>query len=194
MSNNIDFKKLWLKQEAIIPDTKELFRKANKYRRNNLYKLIFATIALLLVIVFMIGIWFNYQAKFISTKIGIIVTITAFLVLAVYFTSMFSVLSKKDLEIKEHLKRLIKLKEKQLFLHSTIMRTYIVLLSVGLSLYIYEHTTKMSLFWAIFTYAATLIWIAISWFYLGSKTIKKEQNKINRLIDKFKELREQLTV
>ncbi len=194
MSNNIDFKKLWLKQETIIPDTKELFRKANKYKRNNLYKLIFATIALLLVIVFMVGIWYNYQSKFISTKIGIIIVIIALLLLAVYFSSMFPFLLKKDLEIKEHLKRLIKLKEKQLFLHSTIMRAYIVLLSIGLSLYIYEHTTKMPLFWAIFTYVAALIWIAINWFYLGSKIIIKEQDKINRLINKFKELVEQLRV
>lgn len=192
MNSNIDFKSLWLKQEVIIPDSKGLLKKANSYKKNNLYKLLFASIVLLFTAAFIIGIWYNYNAKFITTKIGIITVIMALFLPGLYFMSMFPILVKKGIEIKEYLNQLIKLKEKQLFLHSTIMSTYIVLLSIGLCLYIYEFTTKMPIFWAVFTYAATLIWIVISWFYFGAKAIKKEQDKINRLINKFKELSEQL--
>ena len=45
---------------------------------------------------------------------------------------------------------------------------------------------------AILTYTVTLAWIAFNWFYLRPKTIKKQQGKLDELINKFEEINNQL--
>ena len=47
MSNNIDIKGLWSKQETPIPDLKELFDKVKKFKKINLRKLIIVNMILL---------------------------------------------------------------------------------------------------------------------------------------------------
>jgi preprotein translocase subunit YajC len=56
----------------------------------------------------------------------------------------------------------------------------------------YEYAGRMTLLWGIFTYAMTLFWMAINWFFIRPKQIKKQQNKINNLIEKFEDVSNQL--
>ena len=93
----------------------------------------------------------------------------------------------------QYLQQLIKLKEKQSFLQKTMLNVYFILLSTGLGLYMIEYTTRMTLIWASFSYGITLSWIALNWFYFRTRTIKKQQAKINELIRRFEELSRQLT-
>ena len=46
MNNNIDLKGLWNKQEADIPDTKELFEKINAYKKRRFGKMTFLLAAI----------------------------------------------------------------------------------------------------------------------------------------------------
>lgn len=67
-----------------------------------------------------------------------------------------------------------------------------VLLSTGIGFYMYEYTQLMTAFWVIFIYGITSIWILFNWFYLRAKQIKKQQFKLDEIIDKFEILNEQL--
>ncbi len=194
MSSNTDFKALWNKQQTAIPELKELFIKTKKFNKINLYKLIFTNVLIILTSVFIGLIWANYQPQLISTKIGIILAILAMTLFLLVYNSTISLLTKKsfDMSSNQYLQQLLKLKQKQLFLQTTMLNIYFFLLSLGISLYIYEYVSRMSIVMAIISYGLIVIWIALNWFYLRPRAIQKQQTKINALINKFKKLNMQL--
>ena len=195
MSNNIDLKELWNKQETAIPETKEFFEKAIKFKRINLIKLLLANILLISTSAFIVFIWFYYQPEMIITKIGIFLIISAIVIYLFVYNQLLPTLMKMGYEINsnEYLRQLLKLKAKQLFLQSTMLNIYFILLSTGICMYMYEHTSRMTFLWAVISYGLTLLWIAVNWFYFRPRTIKKQQTKINELISKFEMLSQQLT-
>ncbi len=195
MSNNTDLKELWHQQETAIPDTKDLFEKANTFKKKNVRKLIIANILLILTSAFIVFIWYYYQPKMITTKIGIILTIFAMVLYLFIYNQIIPLLMTASYEknSNQYLQQLLKLKEKQLFLQNTILNIYFILLSTGICLYMFEYTSRMTLFWAFFSYGITLLWIAVNWFYFRPRTIKKQQAGINELIKKFEMVSRQLT-
>ncbi len=194
MSNNIDLKELWNKQEIKIPETKELFEKAANFKKKNIYKIIFINIALLMTSAFIISIWYYFQPESVTTKIGIVFIILAMVLYLIVYNRMIPLLLNVgyDLNSNQYLQQLLKLKEKQRFLQNTILNIYFILLSTGIFLYMMEYTSRMNVIGAILTYGITFIWIGINWFYFRPKSIKKQEDKINKLIDRFKLLSNQL--
>lgn len=194
MENNIDFKNLWKQQAVTPPDIQDLFTKLKHFKRVSMRKLIITNVLLIATSVFILFIWYRFQPEFISTKIGIVLVILAMVIylfvynkLAVFFKTIDAAQSNS-----EYLKKLISIKAKQHFLQSTMLSLYFILLGLGLSLYMYEYASRMTILWAIVTYAVTLGWIGFTWFYLRPKEIKKEQTRVNNLIAKFEAVNEQL--
>jgi len=194
METNIDFKKIWNKQKIKTPKVEVLYAKANKLKKRNFLKLIVVNIIALLTIAFIGFIWYYYQPELVTTKIGIVLTILAMIIFIFPYNKQFSLLSKTKTEpnSKEYLQQLIKLKEKQTFQQTTILSVYFIILSLGIGLYIFEYVSKMSITWIITSYAITLLWIAINWFYLRPKTIRKQNAKINTLLVEFEKLSHQI--
>jgi len=54
------------------------------------------------------------------------------------------------------------------------------------------YVSKMSLAWGIFAYGITLSWIALNWFYIRPRSIRKQEGKINELIEQFERLNKQV--
>lgn len=194
MTNNIDFKQLWDKQKIETLALEELIKKANEFKKRTRFKLIVASILLLLTCMGISFVWFYYQPELLTTKIGIILCIIAMLAYIAFYNTLTPLLLTKNLETnaKEQLLQLLKLKEKQRFQQTTLLNGYFFLLSLGLGLYMYEYAVRMTLPWAILSYGIVLFWIAINAFYFRPRMIKKQQAKLNKLINKLKELNEQL--
>jgi hypothetical protein len=195
MTDKIDFKEYWKKQEIEIPDTKELIKKASQFKRKTLLRLIAANVLLLAISIAIVFVWYYYQPEFLTTKIGIILCIIAMLVYIVFHNTLAPLLLKKSLELnaKEQLQQLLTLKEKQHFQQTTLLNSYFIMLSLGLGLYMYEYVSRMTLPWAILSYGIVLFWIALNAFYFRPKIIKKQQAQLNELIAQLKDLKEQLT-
>ncbi|MBF4471810.1 MULTISPECIES: hypothetical protein [Flavobacterium] len=194
MENNIDFKNLWKQQAVTPPDIQDLFTKLKHFKGVSMRKLIITNVLLIATSVFILFIWYRFQPEFISTKIGIVLVILAMVIylfvynkLAVFFKTIDDTQSNS-----EYLQKLISIKTKQHFLQSTMMSLYFILLGLGLSLYMYEYASRMTILWAVVTYAVTLGWIGFTWFYLRPKEIKKEQTRVNNLIAKFEAVNNQL--
>lgn len=194
MSTNIDFKKLWKMQEMEIPDTAALFAKADKFKKKNFRKLLFANFILLLTVAFMLFVWYHYQPELITTKIGIVCGILAMVLYLFVYNQMATYLKSNNYEMDSfhYLQQLLKLKAKQLYLQTTITNVYFVLLGVGICLYMYEYTYRMTVLWAMITYGVTLFWIALNWFVIRPKTIAKQQKTVNELIETFEKINDQL--
>lgn len=194
MNTNIDLKNLWNMQEVAIPDTKELFDKTNEFKKKSFRKLLLANITLLLTTAFILFIWYHYKPELITSKIGIVCIIFAMFLYLFVYNQMATFLKSNNYEMDtlHYLQQLLKLKAKQLFLQTTILNVYFILLSLGICLYMYEYTCRMTMLWAIVTYGVTLLWIALNWFVFRPITIRKQQKKLNELIEKFEKINNQL--
>jgi|SRR5688572_18347068 len=194
MDDNQDFRELWKKQTETPVSTDELLQKLKSLRKSQFYKMIFTTVALSVTSLFIIWIWVVFDPQMATTKYGIILVILAMAIFGYSFNRQYPILKQLDVSKSnaEYLESLIALKRKQQHLHSTMLSLYFVMLSLGIVLYMIEYTMMMTTFWAIFAYAITLSWIAFNWFYLRPRTIKKQQVKLDDLINKFSNINEQL--
>ena len=193
-NNNIDFKDLWKKQTVNQPNIEELMARLRQFKKAGLRSLWITNILLLVTSVFILFVWYYYQPQFISTKIGIVLTILA---MVIYLFTYNKLLAKyKNIETtqtnNEYLQNLILIKKKQQFLQTKMMTFYFIVLTAGICLYMYEYASRMTLAGAGLTYGLTLLWMLFNWFYIRPKQIKKQQDKINSLIEKFEEVNNQL--
>lgn len=193
-NSNIDFTAIWQQQKVVEPNIDELQDKLNRFKKNNLKKLIFSNILLITTIVFVIFIWYKYQPQYLTTKIGIVLVILAMAIFLLVYNKQFSSFNKIDdtQTISNYLKSLTELKTKQKYIQTTMLSMYFIMLSLGIGLYMYEYTLMMTIFWAIFAYGITLTWIGFNWFYIRPKTIKRQQAKLDELISKFEAVNNQL--
>ena len=194
MSTDINLKALWSRQHSIVPDIQEITAKTIAYKKQSLQKIIRANLLLLLTSAFILFIWYHYQPERITTKIGIVLMVLCMLLYLVVYNSMIPLLMKTDYSnsSNEYLQQLLKLQARQLFLQTTIMNGYFILLSAGLFLYMLEYAGRMHWPAALACYVITFAWIAFNWFYVRPKTIHKQQAKLQELIGKYELLNKQL--
>ena len=193
-NNNIDFKDLWKKQTVSQPNIEDLLVRLKQFKKAGLHNLWITNILLFATCAFIVFIWYYYQPEFISTKIGIVLTILAMVIYLGFYNRLAS--TYKDIDTtqtnQEYLQKLIGIKRKQQFMQSTMLSLYFILLGIGIGLYMYEYVVRMTILWAVFTYGITLLWMGFNWFYIRPKQIKKQQSKINELIDRFEDVNNQL--
>ncbi|QBJ86727.1 hypothetical protein DDI74_10830 [Chryseobacterium gleum] len=194
MDSNIDFKNIWKQQTSNKPNMEELLGKLKKFRNQNLRRLVFANIGLIATSLLILFIWYRYQPEMITTKIGIVLVVLGMVIFLLAYNKMFMVFYKIDQtqSNNEYLQNLYVVKNKQKFMQTTILNLYFIMLFLGICFYMYEYTSRMTLGSAILTYAVTSAWIAFNWFYLRPRTIKKQQGKLDELINKFEEINNQL--
>jgi len=168
--------------------------KIDNFKKSNRKKIIFINVIFVLTTLFILFIWYYYQPQLITTKIGIVLSILAMAIFAIS-SNQSLLLFKKTNESennRNYLKNLLAIKEKQQFLQTTMLNLYFVLLSTGIALYMYEYTSSMTTFWAVFSYGITGLWILFNWFYLRPRQIKKQRAKLNEIINKFENIQTQL--
>ena len=194
MSNNIDFKAMWTREETPAPDISEIFAKANQLSRKTRNKIWRGNILLTLTGLFMVFVWWYYQPQTITTKIGLILIMVAITVFVGATSKMFPLLAKTNVETdsQQFLAQMIRIKQKQEFLGSTMLTGYFILLSAGIFLYMIEYAGRGSLTFQLTAYGLTAAWIAYNWFYIRPRTIKKQQTAIKDIIDKLQALNNQL--
>jgi len=192
--NNINFNELWAGQKTSEPNAEDLFLKINRFKKATIKKLLFTNIMLAATTAFIIFVWVHYQPEFLSTKIGIVLTILAMMLYILVYNKSYSLLKNADAaqSNSEHLKNLLSLKARQQFMQTTMLNLYFILLSAGIGLYLYEYTCRMTGFGAMLAYGITGFWILLNWFYFRPKQIKKQQAKLNEIISKLEVLNKQL--
>jgi hypothetical protein len=194
MSAEIDFKALWSREESDVPALKEIYVKAGQLNAKTRNRIRRQYTILSLTVIFLIFMWWYYQPKMLTTKIGltsIIVAIIAYLAVA---GQLLPLLFKVDLETdsRQYLNQLINIRHKQEFLNKTMLNGYFILLSVGIFLYMIEYVNHGSVVFQLTAYGITFLWIAFNWFYIRPKTINKQQKAINDVIGKLESLNGQL--
>ncbi|AZA80776.1 hypothetical protein C1637_11860 [Chryseobacterium lactis] len=194
MDTNIDFNNIWKQQTSNKPNLQELLGKLKKFKNENLRKLIITNLLLIATCAGIAFIWYHYQPQLLSTKIGIVLVILAMVIFLLAYNKMFMAFYTIDdtQSNSEYLQNLYTVKQKQRFMQTTMLNLYFMMLFLGICLYMYEYTSQMTIAGGMAAYGITLAWIALNWFYIRPKTIKKQQAKLDGLINKFEELNDQL--
>jgi len=184
MKSEIDLKKLWSAQGAPQPDRGDLLLRIKKIRNKGLISILWANICLIATSAFIGAIWIIYQPEFLSTKLGIVVVIFAMLVFL--FFQNKSIRFYRDADSaqtnREYLDTMLRLKLRQRFIQHTVLSAYYALLAVGLWLYLYEYTSRMTPLGAVAAYGITTLWMAFNWFYVRPKQIRKSETRIDAVI------------
>jgi Flp pilus assembly protein TadB len=195
MSDNIDFKSLWNKQATNdIPDMKEVLAKAGRLKRKNRYKLVALNLVLLAAAALTIYEGFSIKNEAVTTKIGAVLLISAYISYLIAYNQMIPVLFKTNMEAnsQEYLAQLLSIRRRLVFLNRVMINIYFVLLSVGLLLYSLQFARKMSVLWTIVYFVVTFGCMAFAWFYSRPRRMKKEQKALNEVIEKLEAVNEQL--
>ncbi|SHI59479.1 hypothetical protein [Aquimarina spongiae] len=193
MDTNIDFKKIWNTQEVQKLEIADLYKKADRLKRYKRYQLMGANAILLITSCIIGGIWYRYQPEYVTTKIGLVLAILAMIIFLIPYNRWISLLKTNEGDNnKTYLRQLMQLKQKQIFQQKWMLSIYFVMLSLGIALYLFEYVSKMTGFWGIVVYTATLLWIGINWWYLRPRVIKKQNAKLDELLQKFEELNNQI--
>jgi len=144
--------------------------------------------------VFIIYIGLNIDNEKLTTKIGIVLIAIAIVSYLAASNQMIPMLFKTDLETssQEYLAQLIRIKRKQEFLNKVMINVYFILLSAGLFLYMLQFLERMNPVWATIYLVLTFGWIALAWFYLRPRGMRKKQRALNDMIARLEEVNEQL--
>lgn len=196
MSSNIDFKALWQQQDAIAkPDINEVIKKAKNLKHKTRNKLILLNIVLIataLLYVFVPG--FASHTSLITTKVGGILVIFAIVLFLAasnrLLVDLFS--SKPEADTFAYLTALLSIRKKQEFIQTRIMNLYFLFLSAGMLLYMIEFVQKMNSVWGRIAYISLFGWMAVVYFYIKPRTIKKQKAEMNAAIEKLEAINNQL--
>jgi uncharacterized membrane protein len=198
MSSNIDFKALWQQQEAAArPHINEVIKKAKGVKRKTRNKLLWLNLALIATIVLYIFVpGFTLSTSMVTTKIG-----AALVILGIVFfltvnnrllVSLFK--SKPETDTFSFLADLLHIRKKQEFIQTRAMNLYFLFLSAGLFLYMIEFVQKMGFTLGCVAYVSLLGWLAVVYFYIKPRTIKKQKAEMNAAIERLQAINDQLTM
>lgn len=191
----MDFNMIWKAQEVPGADLQALYKKIKNYRTRRLRRLIFTNICLVMTSVFIGCVGFWVKPERFTTWAGIGLVILAMIVfLAVYNRMIPLYRSLSDYsDSRRFMDKLLSVKQKEAFLNHQMMNLYFFLLSCGIALYMYEYVIQMEMRWALLTLLVIFLWIGFNWAVIRPKQIRKEQEKINAIIERMQEIQGQFS-
>ena len=184
-------------QNAATPapeDISVIIADIKKKRRHMLRKLLFGIISLTAALAVIVWVLFGYDAKIITTRIGAILVIIATVGGIIINSQLLNYLRKPldaDSDNKVYLAKMKAYQKKQQFMHTRGSEIYFIVLTTGLIFYMIEFTHGQLLYYLL-DYGLTLSWIAFAWFYLRPKTIRKENKKLNTMIEHLERIAKQV--
>ncbi|MDB5141438.1 MAG: hypothetical protein JWQ66_151 [Mucilaginibacter sp.] len=179
------------KQEQLSVD--EVLKQVKKGIRgitNQLYWGIVATVAVL-ALTFIIMFFFVFQSWL--TYVGIFTMLITIMLYAVMTIRNYRILNKRDstLNPNEYLQDLKEYQKNRAKITGWFYYIYLLLISVGLSLYFVEILRNASTFYKIGVYSITIIWFLFLTFFYKKRIFKNEEEKLNLMIDRLERLQGQ---
>lgn len=184
-TDNINFPDIWNKKSAEIPNIKEIKSAADQYKKKQLRFTIWHIFSLSFTAVMIIFIWNVIDFKMFTTSLGIVLILIALAMYIYLVSENINVIRKINPSIsnQEYLASLKKLQKQQLYMQTKGISIYYVLLTAGFAFYFYEFALRMSTLGASLAYGLTFLWLAIAWFFLRPRQIKKQNEKISKVIN-----------
>lgn len=184
-NKELDFAKLWHAQQTTKSDIKDLQLKIAKYKKDNFRKQLFANINLIVTLTVLILIWVNLDQLKWSSKLGLSLIILAICISLFKFNKFYRKFNKLDegTDSNTYLQKLLQIQVEQKNIQHKFINTYFIILGLGLAVYLWQFAVLLGTMNGILIYAATFLWIGFVWFYLRPRITKKQEAKLNALIE-----------
>lgn len=179
------------KQDQLSVD--EVLKQVKKGIRsitNQLYWGIVAMIAVL-VLTFVILFFFVFQSWL--TYVGIFTMLITMMLYAIMIIRNYRILNKRDatLNPNEYLQDLKQYQKNRAKITGWFYYIYLLLISLGLSLYFIEVLQNASTLYKIGVYSITIIWFLFLTFFYKKRIFKNEEEKLNLMIERLERLQGQ---
>lgn len=193
MKNDIDIKTLWDNQQVPPADFSLVRRKIEHFRLRRMIDSAAIVILMLSVIALGLFIWIYWPPQLMTTKIGFILSLSGFMLPLLSFGWLLHLYHKlkKDRPCAVYLEYFSVLKKQENRQQNIILNAYFILLSIGLSFYMYEYTFFRSWQKGAIAYTILLAWIALNWFVFRPRLIKKRKHQFADLMKDIEEQKSQ---
>lgn len=179
------------KQDQLSVD--EVLRQVKKGIRSITSQLYWGIVAMgaVLVLTFLILFFFVFQSWL--TYVGISIMLVTMLLYAVMIIRNYRILNKRDstLNPTEYLQDLKEYQKNRAKVAGWFYYLYVLLISLGLSLYFVEVLRNSTILYRTLVYGLTFVWIMFLTFYYKKRIFKNEEEKLNLIIEKLERLQGQ---
>jgi hypothetical protein len=179
------------KQDQLSVD--EVLKQVKKGVRGITSQLYWGVVAMvaMLALTFFILFFFVFQSWL--TYVGITIMLITMLLYAIMIFRNYRILNKRDSTINptEYLQDLKEYQKKRAKIVGWFYYLYVLLISLGLSLYFVEVLKGATIYYKIAVYGLTIIWIFFLTFYYKKRIFKNEEEKLNLIIEKLERLQGQ---
>ncbi|MFD2146362.1 hypothetical protein [Mucilaginibacter antarcticus] len=127
------------------------------------------------------------------TYIGIVILLITLLLYSFVMLRDYRLISKQDITINptEYLQSLKEYQKSRAELYGWLFYLYVILLSAGLVLYLYEVLQNSTILFKGIVYGSGALWFLFCTFYLKNRFVKNEQSKISDMIERLERLQNQ---
>lgn len=178
------------KQDQLsVDDTLKQVKKGVRGITSQLYWGIVAMIVMV-ALTFVITFFFVFQWL---TYVGLFIMMITMLLYAAMIIRNYRILNKRDATLNptEYLQDLKEYQKNRAKIVGWFYYLYVLLISLGMSLYLIEVLNNASIFYRIGFYAFTTVWILFLTFYYKKRIFKNEEEKLNLIIDRLERLQGQ---
>ena len=144
-----------------------------------------------LALTFCILFFFVFQSWL--TYMGLFIMLITMLVYAIMIIRNYRILNKRDATLNptEYLQDLKEYQKNRAKTVGWFYYLYVLLISLGLSLYFVEVLHSSPLYYKILVYSISIVWILLLTFYYKKRIFRNEEEKLNLIIEKLERLQGQ---
>jgi len=179
------------KQDQLSVD--EVLRQVKKGIRSITSQLYWGIVAMgaVLALTFLILFFFVFQSWL--TYVGITIMLITMLLYSILIIRNYRILNKRDSTVNptDYLQDLKEYQKNRAKVAGWFYYLYVLLISLGLSLYFVEVLRNSTILYKILVYGLTFVWIMFLTFYYKKRIFKNEEEKLNLIIEKLERLQGQ---
>ncbi|OKS86908.1 hypothetical protein [Mucilaginibacter polytrichastri] len=156
-------------------------------------KLFWGIVAMIALTVYTFVVLFFFTFKLWETYAGISVMFVTMLLYLTLILRHYRILHKRDLTVSptEYLNTLKEYQKQRAALAGWFYYIYVILISAGLALYLFEILEHASVLKRTMIYSFTIVWVLFLTFYLKRRIFKSEEEKLDLMIERLERLETQ---
>lgn len=193
MEDLTDIKRIWTDMpDRRVPDFRQISRAVKSYRMQTMINTAGLIMLMLVLALTMVWVIVDYNSQLLSTRIGEGLMISAIIIMLSHTVKAMRHLTSATNLSNDDFLRFLKKEQVGLFqFQKRTQRIGFLIASVGLLLYLYEgvRTATATLLTA---YSLVLIWIAVAWFIVRPRVVKRKMARLDERIRDLERISEQI--
>jgi hypothetical protein len=192
MDNLNDLKALWLTVKTdSLPDSRQMLRIVNKYRKQRLLKIISQLFTSSVMIVTILIVGAIYNSTMITTRIGEgLILVAGVILMGTNINSLNRMYRLKECSNRDFIKFLRQTQVRQLFYYKRTQMVATLVCTAGLAFYLYEEVYKSTIS-IIVVYTLIGILMLTGWFFIRPWFFQREAKIINATIERLETISKQ---